>query len=117
MNIKFISYDGEFPNLCRGTLLLEIDGEVIQFGGIPWSTSEEYKTWKETGMVNGKKCYCGFWVSGGNVWFDNEWNDYVSSGDWQLDDDDLPDWLKPHAQELIDIFNENVVNGCCGGCV
>lgn len=29
--VRFISYDGKYPNYCTGTLRLEIDGEV-EFG-------------------------------------------------------------------------------------
>lgn len=25
--IKFISYDGKYPNFCSGTLILEVDGK------------------------------------------------------------------------------------------
>lgn len=31
-NIKFISYTGEYPNLCRGVLTLKIDGKILRFG-------------------------------------------------------------------------------------
>lgn len=30
--VEFIDYTGEYPNLCSGTLTLEIDGEVVRFG-------------------------------------------------------------------------------------
>lgn len=30
--IKFIEYTREYPNLCSGTLTLNIDGEVVTFG-------------------------------------------------------------------------------------
>lgn len=30
-HVKFISYTEGFPNLCRGVLTLEIDGEVYRF--------------------------------------------------------------------------------------
>lgn len=27
-HVKFVSYTGNYPNLCRGDLTLEIDGEI-----------------------------------------------------------------------------------------
>ena len=31
-HVKFISYTGEYPNLCKGVLTLEIDGVEYTFG-------------------------------------------------------------------------------------
>ena len=31
-HVKFVSYDGEYPNLCTGTLVLNIDGTDYSFG-------------------------------------------------------------------------------------
>lgn len=31
-HVKFISYDGKYPCLCMGTLILEIDGTKYSFG-------------------------------------------------------------------------------------
>ena len=31
-NVKFVSYDGRFPNLCSGSLVLEIDDKEYKFG-------------------------------------------------------------------------------------
>ena len=31
-NVKFVSYTGEYPNLCSGTLTLEIKGKKYRFG-------------------------------------------------------------------------------------
>ena len=28
--IEFVSYDGEYPCLCAGTLVLRIDGEIVR---------------------------------------------------------------------------------------
>lgn len=30
-HVTFVSYSGRYPNLCRGTLVLNIDGELITF--------------------------------------------------------------------------------------
>ena len=32
--IEFVSYDGRYPNLCRGTLIMKIDGIEIEFNGL-----------------------------------------------------------------------------------
>ena len=29
--LKFISYDGEYPNLCSGTLILNLNGKDVVF--------------------------------------------------------------------------------------
>lgn len=28
-DIEFVSYDGDYPNFCRGTLTLRVEGEEI----------------------------------------------------------------------------------------
>lgn len=101
MKIEFISYSGEWPSLCLGTAIYNIDGKEVKFGHMEENSS--------------------FWRSGGHVWFDgdDDWNGewVVESGKWELDDFYLKDEYKPYAEELIDLFNENVPYGCCGGCI
>jgi hypothetical protein len=89
--LKFISYDGEYPNLCNGTLVMELDGKKIKFP--PFCLR-----------------------SGGSVTFDNDWNEIVSQGSWSIRNfpDNFPEELKNEAEELV---NENIPEGCCGGCV
>lgn len=85
--IKFISYDGRYPNLCSGTLVLEIDGVI---------------------RTDFNLC------SGGRVWFDADWCEHVESGPWAVE---VPDDLKHLRHEIEDVVNNNVLWGCCGGCV
>ena len=89
--LRFISYDGSFPNLCSGVLILNLDGVDIQFPD-----------------------YC--LSSGGHVSFDEEWNENVSSGEWSISKfpENFPVELQ---QEATNIVNENIPFGCCGGCV
>jgi len=91
MKLTFVSYDGEFPNLCSGNLVLAIDGEEVKFP--PYCLS-----------------------SGGSVSFTEDWDEIVTSGSWSIRDfpEDFPDELKAEAERLV---NENIPNGCCGGCV
>lgn len=86
--VKFISYDGKYPNLCSGTLRLEIDGEIVVF-----------------------KPENRFWYSGGDV------NDTIHQGEWVIYQSDLPDKYKTYVADIYQVFNENVEFGCCGGCV
>ena len=49
-HVKFISYDGKFPCLCSGTLILEINGTKHSFGlrkEFPrfWSSSDTGGEW------------------------------------------------------------------------
>ena len=111
MKIKFISYDGEWPNLCRGTLKLEINEKL-------WIFDSYYKKPEidEEGNIHSSK----FWESGGSagVDFSGEISEaYCTGGPWILDKEEIPNELKNMSQELIDIFNENVPQGCCGGCI
>lgn len=97
--IKFISYDGEYPRLCYGKLIVEIDGKKIVFG-------------------NENSDYPRFWDSGGSVSFDKDWNACVSRGDWMLDYDEKKfPFDEDTMEQLITVMNENVQLGCCGGCV
>lgn len=106
MKIEFISYDGKFPNLCSGELTLRIDGEYHQFSYYNGCHPSNHK-------------HDAFWTSGGSYedsslinitdirkQFPWLWNEYTK----------LPEFLKGHEQELLDIFNKNVEWGCCGGC-
>lgn len=99
-HVKFISYDGKYPNLCSGRLVLEIDGERIAF-----SNDYSKKTFKD---------YEPFWESGGCCC---RGNNYTPSHDeWKIIYDDIPDKFKKYVYEIDEVFNENVDYGCCGGC-
>lgn len=85
--VKFISYDGAFPNLCSGELVLEIDGV----------RRNDFEL-----------------CSGGCVWFDDNWEDHVESGPWTVC---VPKDLEGLKEEITRLVNENIPWGCCGGCV
>jgi hypothetical protein len=86
--VKFISYDGEYPNLCSGTLVLEVDG----------------KKWELSHAL----------CSGGNAWFDKDRNSILAYGPWSVD---LPEDLEPYQKEIEQLVNDKVPHGCCGGCL
>lgn len=92
--VKFISYDGAYPNLCRGTLVLEIDGELVEIDP-----------------------YSGVLVTGGTCTFDSRGNEVVEEDAWIIDPEELPDYLYQYADEIEDVVNENISWGCCGGCL
>lgn len=89
--VKFIDYTGRWPNLCSGTLTLEVEGEVVRF-------SSERDT--------------RFWYSGGSCCGFN-----VTREPWIIDRDDIPEKYRKYYYEIVHVFNENVEWGCCGGCV
>ena len=101
-HVKFISYDGKYPNLCSGILTLDIDGIEYTFGS----------RW-----LNPKPDFDKFWDSGGNVSADKNWNFDVSTGEWLIYVDEIPEQFQKYAREIDEVFNENVEYGCCGGCV
>lgn len=90
-NVEFVSYDGEWPNLCSGTLVLRVNGELVTFS--PYAL-----------------------CSGGSVSFDADWQEEVSQGLWSVREwpKDFPEKLK---LEAIYVINDYIPHGCCGGCV
>lgn len=124
MKIEFVEYTGKYPCLCSGILVLNIDGKEYVFGGkrkngklVSFNfgyrnePSDYENGWLKPGL------YRSFWSSGGGVWFENGWDEHVESGDWVINVEDLPEELKPCAEEIGRVFNENVPQGCCGGCI
>ena len=62
-HVNFVSYTGEWPNLCSGVLTLEIDGKEITFG-YGFNSKDE-------------STYSPFWSSGGGLMpnYDGAWQD------------------------------------------
>ena len=107
-HIEFISYDGAYPNLCRGTLILRIDGTEVVFNPkVNGFTSDEHRKAYDKPNV-----YHSFWESGGYLDSDYE----AHSGPWIISEDDLPEKYRKYIDEIDEVFNYNVSHGCCGGC-
>jgi hypothetical protein len=88
-NIK-IDYNGRYPNLCSGTLVVTIGEKVWNFGKDVLS-------------------------SGGSVSFDEQWNEEVTSG-WLVSE--WPEGFPDEYKEVVtDAINDEIPWGCCGGCV
>ena len=101
-NVKFISYTGCYPNLCRGVLTLEIDDVEYKFG----HDSNVYRSWETDGNFD------KFWFSGGGL----DSNYYTYKGEWEIDVKLIPEQFRKYAAEIDEVFNSNVPFGCCGGC-
>lgn len=99
-HVKFISYTGKWPNLCRGLLTLNIDGKDVTFG--------------YSYLSKPKPDYEPFWYSGGGLM-----EDYMGAytGEWQIDVERIPEQFRKYATEIDEVFNVNVEHGCCGGCI
>lgn len=95
-NVRFISYSGEYPNLCSGELTLEIEGKKYKFGG--YDPHNYPRFWESGGC-----CYCRA--------------GQTKTGEWQIDCSDLPSSLQKYVYEIDEVFNANVTWGCCGGCI
>lgn len=106
MKIEFVSYDGKYPNLCSGELILKVDGAFEHFCSGYREGEELHK-------------HPSLWATGGGCGFINGdySNEYVDTAPWIIDGDYLPEHLKPFAGEIEELFNSNVSHGCCGGCL
>lgn len=99
--VKFVSYDGKYPNLCSGTLVVEIDGKKTSFG---WTNSD----------------YPIFWCSGGSTGFSDDYADsYVFNGPWEMlaQEKDYPPEIWKLLSDILELMNANIREGCCGGCL
>ena len=118
--VEFVSYDGAWPNLCSGVLTLNIDGEIVKFGHHCMSTHwhEDIQQWVHEDEDPNKPNYESFWSSGGSCGFKSDWTDeYVYQAEWKIDIEELPEKFWDLADELDRVINENIPQGCCGGCL
>lgn len=118
--VEFISYDGEYPNLCSGVLTLKIDGEIVKFGHHSMYNhyDPDHCKWIYTDEDPNNPNYSSFWSSGGSCGFESEWtNEYVHQSEWEIDADELPEKYWDLADEIDEIINRNIPQGCCGGCL
>lgn len=88
--VEFISYDGKYPCLCMGTLTIRVNGKTYR--------------------LNNKM------ISGGCIMRDGDWNMWSEHGDWEIDLKKYPE-LEPYKEEIKQVVNDNVEQGCCGGCI
>jgi len=119
-NVEFISYDGKYPCLCMGTLLVKIDGQQYAFG-------LENDAFSKTNIKDEYK-YPIFWGSSGGIAHSEDYSDmWAIGGDWVLDFDEEEEISEDYPEEIRDIeifkemirlMNENIeAIPCCGGCI
>jgi len=83
-----VTYDGEFPNACRGELTISINGDII---------------------YQKKSCT----RSTGGVSFDEDMCETIHSGD--LDWDHAQHFTQEIQDAVEEVLSE--ISVCCGGCV
>ena len=116
--VKFISYNGAYPCLCHGVLILEIDGKQYKFGhnSLKYHFDKNGKGYYEDEDPKAPN-FETFWSSGGSVTHDDDWNWDIQHREWEIDVEELPEQFRELAAEIDAVFNENVDYGCCGGCI
>lgn len=109
--VEFISYSGTWPYLCHGVLSLKIDGKIYNFGHNYLHLDTKTGQFLDENPENPN--YERFWSSGGYIGCDYE----VHTDKWLIDPNSLPVELRDLSSEIDEVFNENVMYGCCGGCI
>jgi hypothetical protein len=109
--IEFISYNGEYPSLCRGKLVVKIDDKEVSFG----QTTKFWSWEKDEELAD----YPRFWRSGGSCGFDDDGGYNVPFCDWEMSayEKDYPPEIWKLLPDILKVMNENTDGGCCGGCV
>ena len=107
--LEFVEYTGRYPTLCYGRLFVRIDGKLVSFGD--YCLDEKGET-PDKDIPN----YPDFWQSSG--YLDEDW--CAVQGPWEISDwikeEEFPPEIRNLLPQLIELFNENVPHGCCGGC-
>ena len=96
-NIQFISYNGKYPTLCYGSLILNINNTQYSF---------------ECALASGGKAYFPNGFTNDPVIEHGPWKKIVilhSTSDINFNDEEL--------DYIIKLINEHVAHGCCGGCI
>jgi hypothetical protein len=93
MNIQIV-YDGKYPNLCSGKLIVKIDYSILE-----WNKTYNFP-------VN---CLIS---CGTTIYSELKNNGYK----WKISSwpDDFPEELKLNVLEAV---NKQIPLGCCGGCL
>jgi len=88
-----IEYDGKSPNLCGGTLIVYIGEKKYDFGD-----------------------HC--LISGGMICRNDDWEMWAEEGPWGISE-----WPEGFPDDdglkilIVDVINEEIPHGCCGGCI
>lgn len=92
LDIK-ISYDGKYPCLCMGHLVVWINGTKWDFGTSALS-------------------------SGGSICRDDNWDMWAEDGEWDIYDHTWPEGFPEiYKEPVLEKINEEIPHGCCGGCI
>lgn len=90
MEIK-IKYDGKYPCLCMGHLIVYINGIKWDFGNYSL-------------------------LSGGRICRNEDWDMWAEQGEWSICD--FPAGFPEELKEIVVAkVNEKIPHGCCGGCI
>lgn len=89
MDIKFISYNGQYPYLCCGVVKFSIN-------------SIEYTCTIE---------------SGGSFYFDENSEKHVITGPWAVNLNSLKEEIRSYSYLIEQLVNKHIKKGCCGGCI
>lgn len=85
-----IEYNGKYPNLCSGKLIVFINGSKWEF----------------------PDCL----VSGGSVRRNKDWDIWATKGPWTIDK--WPEGFPVKLKRLVEKeINWKIPQGCCGGCI
>lgn len=127
--IEFVSYEGKFPNLCEGLLVVRIDGRLYAFS--PYYDSMYRSFWNRFNRTEALEDdsitkVSGFYLrSGGYIdWGEEGENPKIVKRKWIIDDKamKLENGVRfilsgKQKSELEKVINQNIELGCCGGCV